>query len=229
MTQIKCQDLSVQYSNVKALDGLDYTIDGGGIVGLLGQNGAGKTTLLRILAGLEMNYNGNVEIEGMKPSHLTKNFVSYQPDHIPFNKKYTCRQAMELYEYFFQDFDRSRCQKMLANFELSENRKIREMSKGMQDKLVISLTLSRRAKIFLLDEPISGVDVAARRDVRDIILDSYDPESILLISTHMLRTIEPLIDRVLILKDGKAMLDDETDRIRAIYGKGLEEISEEVF
>lgn len=229
MNKIKCKDLSVQYEKIKVLDGFDLELSGGTIVGLLGQNGAGKTTLLRILAGLEMNYSGLVELNDTKPSYLTKDFVSYQPDHIPFDTKYTCAQAMDMYDYFFQDFDRLRCKRMLADFGLDEKRKIREMSKGMQDKLVISLTLSRRAGIYLLDEPISGVDVAARKEVREIILDTYDPDSILIISTHMIRTIEPLIDHVLFLNNGKAMLDDDTERIRAVYGKGLEEIFEEVF
>lgn len=229
MNQIKCQNLSISYGDLNVLNGLDFHLKGGSIVGLFGQNGAGKTTLLRILACLEMNYKGLVEINGHKPSHISKALVSYQPDHIPFNKKYTCSTAMDLYESFFPDFERKKCQKMLANMGLSEKRSIEEMSKGMQDKLVISLTLSRRAGIYLLDEPISGVDVAARKEIREIILDSYNPESILIISTHMLRSIEPLMDRVLLIKDGKIFLDDETERIRSIYGKGIQEIFEEVF
>lgn len=229
MNQIKCQNLSISYGNLKVLDKLDYELKAGSIVGLLGQNGAGKTTLLRILAGLEMNYQGLVEINGQAPSQATKRVISYQPDHIPFHKKHTPASTMDLYQAFYPDFDRKKCQTMLANFGLEESRAIAEMSKGMQDKLVISLTLSRKAGIYLLDEPISGVDAAARKEVREIILDTYDPESILIISTHMLRDIEPLIDRVLLIKDGRTYLDDETERIRSLYGKGLEEIFEEVF
>lgn len=229
MIDILCKNLSISYGEVDALNGLDLHHNGGGIIGLLGVNGSGKTTLLRILAGLEMSYLGEVSINGIRPSHETKSFVSYQPDHIPFGKNYRISEILKIYGNFFEDFDRRKCSNVLVNLGLKENMRLREMSKGMQDKLMIALSLCRNSDLYLLDEPISGVDVSARKEIREIILDIYNPESIILISTHMIRTIEPLLDRAILMEQGKILMNDEVDVLRSKFNRDLEGTFEEVY
>lgn len=226
-TEIK--NLTMEYRGNIVLDRFDLTLDEGHIVGLLGPNGAGKTTLLRILAGLEMNYKGDVAVFGNRPGPLTKSYVSYQPDHLPLPKDLTADDAIDLYKHFYDDFDGEKAWEMLERFKLERDRRIREMSKGMRDKLQITLTLSRKAKLYLLDEPIGGVDPAAKQGVLDGILDGFDPEATLIISTHMVRDIEPIIDTAVMIGDGKVIIQNEADALREKYNTDLEAIFREVY
>ena len=147
----------------------------------------------------------------------------------PLPKDLTADDAIDLYKHFYDDFDKEKARKMLERFKLERDRRIREMSKGMRDKLQITLTLSRKAKLYLLDEPIGGVDPAAKQGVLDGILDGFDPEATLIISTHMVRDIEPIIDTAVMIGDGKVMIQDEADALREKYNTDLEAIFREVY
>ncbi|MDD7363410.1 MAG: ABC transporter ATP-binding protein [Firmicutes bacterium] len=229
MAIVDISDLTMDYRGNIVLDHLDLTLEEGHIVGLLGSNGVGKTTLLKILAGLEMNYEGHVKIAGSAPGAWTKDIVSFQPDHLPLPKDLTAAAAIRIYKRFYEDFDESKAFYMLEQFKLEAERKIREMSKGMRDKLQITLTLSRKAKLYLLDEPIGGVDPAAKQSVIEGILDGFDPNATMLLSTHMVRDIEPIIDTAVFLGDGKVVMQDDTDALRAWYHGDLEDIFREVY
>lgn len=226
---INIENLSISYRSNKVLDDFSLKLEGGQIVGLVGPNGSGKTTLLRILAGLEMTYKGEVEINQIRPSWESKFFVSYQADHIPFNDKYRLSDLKGFYEEFFEDFDGEKFEKIIKDFGLNLGMKLKEMSKGMKDKVQIALTLSRKAKVYLMDEPMSGVDPAARKKILQVILDNYDENGLMIISTHLISQIEPMLDRAVFINDGKVFLNKSVDELRKEENMGIEEYFEEVF
>ncbi len=226
---LEIKNLSIAYKNKLVLDKLNLYFKKGEIVGLLGPNGSGKTTLLRILAGLEKNYKGEVKIGGENPDYLTKSFVSYQPDHLPLDKSYNLIQISNLYDEFFEDFSKEKFEKIIRDFKLDMNMKIKNMSKGMKDKVQIALSLSRKSDLYLLDEPMSGIDPASRKKIMDVIIDNFDSEGLMIISTHLISQIERLLDKVVFISDGKIILEENIDDLRQNHKMGVEEYFEEVF
>lgn len=226
---LEIKNLSIAYKNKLVLDKLNLYFKKGEIVGLLGPNGSGKTTLLRILAGLEKNYKGEVKIGGENPDYLTKSFVSYQPDHLPLDKSYNLIQISKLYDDFFEDFSKEKFEKIIRDFKLDMKMKIKNMSKGMKDKVQIALSLSRKSDLYLLDEPMSGIDPASRRKIMDVIIDNFDSEGLMIISTHLISQIERLLDKVVFISDGKIILEENIDDLRQKHKMGVEEYFEEVF
>lgn len=226
---LEIKNLSIAYKNKLVLDKLNLYFKKGEIVGLLGPNGSGKTTLLRILAGLEKNYKGEVKIGGENPDYLTKSFVSYQPDHLPLDKSYNLIQISNLYDDFFEDFSKEKFEKIIRDFKLDMKMKIKNMSKGMKDKVQIALSLSRKSDLYLLDEPMSGIDPASRRKIMDVIIDNFDSEGLMIISTHLISQIERLLDKGVFISDGKIILEENIDDLRQNHKMGVEEYFEEVF
>lgn len=226
---LEIKNLSIAYKNKLVLDKLNLSFKKGEIVGLLGPNGSGKTTLLRILAGLEKNYKGEVKIGGKNPDYLTKSFVSYQPDHLPLDKSYNLIQISNLYDEFFEDFSKEKFEKIIRDFKLDMKMKIKNMSKGMKDKVQIALSLSRKSDLYLLDEPMSGIDPASRKKIMDVIIDNFDSEGLMIISTHLISQIERLLDKVVFISDGKIILEENIDDLRQNHKMGVEEYFEEVF
>lgn len=226
---LEIKNLSIAYKNKLVLDKLNLYFKKGEIVGLLGPNGSGKTTLLRILAGLEKNYKGEVKIGGENPDYLTKSFVSYQPDHLPLDKSYNLIQISNLYDEFFEDFSKEKFEKIIRDFKLDMKMKIKNMSKGMKDKVQIALSLSRKSDLYLLDEPMSGIDPASRKKIMDVIIDNFDSEGLMIISTHLISQIERLLDKVVFISDGKIILEENIDDLRQKHKMGVEEYFEEVF
>lgn len=226
---LEIKNLSIAYKNKPVLDKLNLYFKKGEIVGLLGPNGSGKTTLLRILAGLEKNYKGEVKIGGKNPDYLTKSFVSYQPDHLPLDKSYNLIQISNLYDEFFEDFSKEKFEKIIRDFKLDMKMKIKNMSKGMKDKVQIALSLSRKSDLYLLDEPMSGIDPASRKKIMDVIIDNFDSDGLMIISTHLISQIERLLDKVVFISDGKIILEENIDDLRQNHKMGVEEYFEEVF
>ncbi|MDU0945228.1 MAG: ABC transporter ATP-binding protein [Anaerococcus vaginalis] len=226
---LEIKNLSIAYKNKLVLDKLNLYFKKGEIVGLLGPNGSGKTTLLRILAGLEKNYKGEVKIGGENPDYISKSFVSYQPDHLPLDKSYNLIQISNLYDEFFEDFSKEKFEKIIKDFKLDMNMKIKNMSKGMKDKVQIALSLSRKSDLYLLDEPMSGIDPASRKKIMDVIIDNFDSEGLMIISTHLISQIERLLDKVVFISDGKIILEENIDDLRQNHKMGVEEYFEEVF
>lgn len=226
---LEIKNLSIAYKNKLVLDKLNLYFKKGEIVGLLGPNGSGKTTLLRILAGLEKNYKGEVKIGGENPDYISKSFVSYQPDHLPLDKSYNLIQISNLYDEFFEDFSKEKFEKIIRDFKLDMKMKIKNMSKGMKDKVQIALSLSRKSDLYLLDEPMSGIDPASRRKIMDVIIDNFDSEGLMIISTHLISQIERLLDKVVFISDGKIILEENIDDLREKHKMGVEEYFEEVF
>ncbi len=226
---LEIKNLTISYKNKIVIDKMNLSFKKGEIVGLLGPNGSGKTTLLRILAGLEKNYRGDVKIGGEKPNNLTKSFVSYQPDHLPLDKSYNLVKISDLYGEFFEDFSKEKFEKIIKDFKLDMNMKIKNMSKGMKDKVQIALSLSRKSDLYLLDEPMSGIDPASRKKIMDVIIDNFDSDGLMIISTHLISQIERLLDKVVFISNGKIILEENIDDLREKHNMGVEEYFEEVF
>lgn len=228
MSKLEIKNLNMGYKN-KVLDNLNLELDKGQIVGLVGPNGAGKSTLLRILAGLEKTYTGKVIIDGEEISYKSADIISYQADKFALSNKLSVKEVVRTYKAFFKDFDEEKFYKIYKEFKLPEKAKVREMSKGMREKMQIALSLSRKAEIFLLDEPISGVDPSARKAIIETILNNFEEDSLIILSTHLINQIEPLLDRVLFLSDGKISVNKTIDEIRSEENMSIEDYFTEVF
>lgn len=228
MSKLEIKNLSMGYKN-KVLDDLNLELEKGQIVGLVGPNGAGKSTLLRILAGLEMTYKGSVIIDGEEISYKTGEILSYQPDRFALSEKLSVKEVVKTYKLFFKDFDEEKFYKLMKEFNLPVKAKVKEMSKGMREKMQIALSLSRKAEIFLLDEPISGVDPSARKAIIETILNNFEEDNLIIVSTHLINQIEPLLDRVLFLSEGKIMINKTVDEIRSEENMSIEDYFTEVF
>ena len=216
--------LTKHYRKTPALRDYSLSLDAGHIVGLMGPNGCGKTTLLKILAGVLSDYEGTVSIDGHAPGVATKQIVSYLPDADFLNAEWTAADAIRIYSTFFADFDADKAASMVDFFGLPTDRRLGEMSKGMGEKLQISLIMSRRARVFLLDEPISGVDPATRDVILEGILREFDPTSLLIMSTHLISDIEHFVDYALFMKEGQVLLQGDADVLRASHGDSLDAI-----
>ena len=190
----------------------------------MGPNGCGKTTLLKILAGVLTDYDGTVTIDGHRPGPVSKSIVSYLPDADFLNPEWTARKAVKEYSRFFADFDASKAAAMVDFYGLSDSQPLSEMSKGMGEKLQIALIMSRRARVYLLDEPISGVDPATRDVMLEGILREFDPSSLLIMSTHLISDIEHFVDHALFMKEGSIFLQGDADDLRATRGDSLDAI-----
>lgn len=229
MNAIELRHLTKRYRGRPALDELSLRLETGQIVGLVGDNGSGKTTLLKILAGVLADWTGEVTVLGRVPGPETKALVSFLPDASFLADSSTCERAVNQYRLFFEDFEAERAWEMIRFFKLPEDRSLKEMSKGMREKLQVALAMSRNARVYLLDEPISGVDPASREVILRGILDGLDPESLLLISTHLIHDVEPVLDSAVFLHEGRVLLQGEADALREEYGCGLDAIFRKVY
>ena len=229
MPILQCQGLTKYYGGVLALDHADIAIEPGQIVGLLGPNGSGKTTLIKLANGLLQPTSGSILIDDMTPSPKTHAIVSYLPERIALTDWMNVRQLMDFYGDFYADFRREAAEQMLAQLQLPLGQTVRQMSKGTREKLQLILTMSRKAKLYLLDEPIGGVDPATRDYILHTILSNYNPEAAVVISTHLITDVESILDSVIFLNQGKVVLQSTVDDIRETRGKSVDAYFREVF
>lgn len=225
---VQIRNLTKDFDSVRALDDVSLDIPEGHIIGLLGPNGSGKSTLLKVLAGFYGNYSGEVLIDGQRPGGHTKAKVAYLPDKSGIPADMTVRETVKIYRTFFDDFDEEKCMRLLEEFKLKLQQMPKEMSKGMVDKLQIALTMSREARLYLLDEPIGGVDVEARERILDLIIENFNPRGSMLIVTHLIRDIERIFDSVIVLQKGRLQAVGDADSFRLEYGKPLDEVLKEM-
>ncbi|MBQ0010669.1 MAG: ABC transporter ATP-binding protein [Ruminococcus sp.] len=226
---LETRNLCKTYGAVPALDHMDMTLMSGRIIGLLGPNGSGKTTLIKLAAGLLTPTSGTLTVGGIAPGAFTKSAVSYLPERTYLDPAMTVNEAIKLFEDFYQDFDAKRACEMFARLGVDTKRKIKTLSKGTREKVQLVLVMSRHAKLYLLDEPIAGVDPAARDLILHTIISNYEPDSTVLISTHLISDIEPILDEFVFIKDGKAVLHDTVDHVREEQGKTVDMLFREVF
>ncbi len=228
-TILSVQQVSKKYNQFLALQDVSFTVQSGQIVGLLGPNGSGKTTLIKIINTLITNYTGQVTVCGQPLGVGSKNLVSYLPDVEFLPTDFKIEGALRLYEDFYQDFNRQKAIEMLSLVKLETNKRISQLSKGMKEKLQLVLTMSRRAKLYIFDEPIAGVDPAARDYILNTIISNYSEDAAILFSTHLISDVEPFISRAMFLQNGRIILDDEADNLRAARGKSIDQIFREEF
>lgn len=226
---ITINNLTKKYGKTIAINDLTISLGSGKIVGLLGPNGSGKTTLIKILNGLLKDYKGDILIDDKKIGKDTKKIISYLPDidYIPNWMK--ANNVINMFIDMYQDFDVKKCYTILDRLNIVPTMKVSEMSKGTKEKLQLALVMSRKAKIYILDEPIGGVDPAARDLIMQVILDNYDPESLILFSTHLISDIEKIFDEVIFIKEGELVLYQESEKLRQDRHKSVDEVFREVF
>lgn len=226
---IEIKNLQKKYGNKEVLKELNLTISSGQIVGLLGPNGCGKTTLLKTIVGLIKDYTGSILIDNNPPNTYTKSIVSYLPEKTYLSNWMTVKDAFSLFSDFYTDFNMQKARDMADSLNLEEKQKISTMSKGMQEKVQLILVMSRESKIYILDEPIGGVDPAARDYILSTILKNYSSESSILLSTHLIHDVERIFDKVLFLKNGKIEIDEYVDTIREQKGMSIDALFREVY
>lgn len=226
---IEIKGLTKSYGSMRAIDGLDLTLPYGQVVGLLGENGSGKTTLLKVLAGVLSDFGGGVRVAGAAPGPASKAHVSYLPDVSFLADSARVSSCITLYDDFFADFEPERARDLIGFFGLDERLRLREMSKGMREKVQIALAMARDARVYLLDEPISGVDPAARDIILQGVLRNLSEESLLLISTHLIHDLEPILDGVVLMRHGRVALAGQVDDLRAEHGKSIDQLFREVY
>ncbi len=225
---VEIKNLTKQFGTVKALDNVSIQIKKGCIVGLLGPNGSGKTTLIKLMNGLIQPTSGEVTFDGRIPGVYSKNKISYLPDQNYINENLTVDELVELFSDFYEDFDMAKSEDLIGRLGLPRDKKIKSLSKGTKEKVQLCLVMSRNAELYLLDEPIGGVDPLARDYILETIITNYNPEATVIISTHLIQDIENILDEVIMIKDGVVLLVDSVDNIKEQNGKSINDMFKEV-
>lgn len=226
---VKIEHLNKKYGQYHVLNDLDLSLDSGKIVGLCGPNGAGKTTLIKILTGLLRDYDGNVTIDGQGIGVHSKTLISYLPDINYFEDSMSGKRAQKLYLDMYQDFNEAKFLELMDKMKLDLTKPLKKMSKGMKEKFQLALCLSRDAQIYILDEPIAGVDPASRDLIIETILTNYNSDALMIMSTHIIADIENILDEVIFINEGKITLHENCDDLRERTGLSVNELFREEF
>lgn len=226
---LDCVAVTKFYGPQAVFNNFNLHIPSGRIVGLLGPNGSGKTTLIKMIAGLLTPTNGAVIVDGKQVGEQTKALVSYLPERTYFSSWMKINETLDYFCDFYSDFDRARAEEMLENLGINLTSPLKTLSKGTKEKVQLVLVMSRRAKLYLLDEPIAGVDPAARDYIIKTIIGNYEPQSTIIISTHLIADIEKVLDDFIFLSHGQILMQGEAEAARLEQGKSLDELFREVF
>ncbi len=226
---LECKNLSKTYGSHTALNHINLSLESGHIIGLLGPNGSGKTTLIKLINGLLTPSEGTLSVNQAPIGPKSKSWVSYLPDHSYLEGSLRVNEIIRYFKDFYLDFEEERAYDMLKKLQINPNDKLKSMSKGTKEKVQLILIMSRRAKLYVLDEPIAGVDPAARDYILETILSNYDEDAAILISTHLISYIENILDQVIFIKNGQIALNTSVDNIREKEGKSVDALFREVF
>jgi ABC-2 type transport system ATP-binding protein len=226
---LECKALTKQFSNTTALSNVTLTLERGRIIGLLGPNGSGKTTLIKLINGLLVPNSGSLLIDGKEPGPETKKIVSYLPEKTYIPEWMRVSDAIEFFMDFYADFDHRKAAEMLERLHLDPKMRMKTLSKGTKEKIQLILVMSRKADLYCLDEPIGGVDPAARDYILNTIISNYNENATVLISTHLIADIEKVLDEVIFIKEGILTLHSTVDDIRSKEGKSIDTLFREVF
>ena len=229
MELVKCNNLCKEFDNKQILNNVNLTIPKGKIIGLLGKNGMGKTTLLKLINDLLTPTSGEVLINGEKPGINSKKVISYLPERTYLDKSMKISQILIFFEEFYEDFNKEKAIKLLKDLDLDINSKVSKMSKGMQEKLQLILVMSREAQLYILDEPLGGVDPATRDYILDTILSNFSEGASAIISTHFISDIERILDEVIFIDKGKIILTSSADELRTKENASIDEIFRRCF
>lgn len=229
MALVEFSNVSKVYKNTAALDSVSFTLEGGQVVGILGPNGSGKTTLFKLMCAYSQPSSGQILIAGMAPGPKTKAVVSYLPDHEILPQTMSVEQMVRLYERFFSDFDAQMAREMISDLGLDFSAKPKALSKGMREKVQLCLSMARRAQVYLLDEPIGGVDPAARDYILRTIITHYRPDAAVVVATHLIADVEPILDDVIFLHKGHLVLHQSADELREQHNMSIDELFRKEF
>lgn len=224
MELVKCNKLCKEFGNKQILKNINLTIQKGKIIGLLGKNGMGKTTLIKLINDLLTPTSGEVLINGKKPNIDSKKIISYLPERTYLDKSMKVSQIITFFDEFYDNFNKEKAIKLLKDLDLDINSKVSKMSKGMQEKLQLILVMSREAELYVLDEPLGGVDPATRDYILDTILSNFSEEASIIISTHIISDIERILDDVIFIDKGKIVLTSKADELRKKENASIDEI-----
>ncbi len=228
---LQCEHLKKSYrAGVPVLEDLNISLPAGKIIGLLGPNGCGKSTLIKLVAGLLVPDSGRILVSGREQSEETNSLISYLPERTYFNSWMRVEDLLRYFSEFYADFDQARARQMLADMSIAPSMKLKQLSKGNKEKVQLILVMSRNARLYLLDEPIAGVDPAARDYILQTIIGNYNPESSVVITTHLIHDVEPILEEFLFMGyGGRILRTGVADEVRATEGKTLDELFREVF
>lgn len=229
MELLKCIDLEKDYGNKKVLKNVNLTIPRGKIIGLLGKNGTGKTTLIKLINDLLTPSKGEILVNGKKIGIESKKIISYLPERTYLDKNMTVDEVIKYFEDFYDNFDAKKARKLLEDLKLNTNDKLSKMSKGMQEKVQLVLVMSRNADLYILDEPLGGVDPATRDYILDTILNNFNENASVIISTHLIADIERILDEVIFIDDGKIVLTSSADNLRTKESSSIDDIFRRMF
>ena len=228
-TVLKTNNISIVFGGLHAVDNFSIEIKEGELVGLIGPNGAGKTTLIKILTGLIRNYHGKIEVNGKELGPEARKIISYLPDHEYIADDWTLNYTLEYYGDFFEDFDKEKAIKLLNQLNVPFHKKFKTLSKGTKEKIQLILCLSRKAELYIFDEPIAGVDPAARDVIFNLIMENYNPEGSIIISTHLISDAERILNRYFFIKNGCIVQEGDVSVVKEAKQKTLDEIFREEF
>lgn len=229
MAILECKGLCKRFGKTQALSHVDLSVEPGRIVGLLGPNGSGKTTLIKLANGLLTPDEGTILIDGKTPGKESHAVVSYLPDHPAIPLWMSVRQLLNFYQDFFPDFDRHAAEEMLLRLGITLKDRIKQMSKGNQEKVQLVVTMSRKSRLYLLDEPIGGVDPATRDFILNTIITNYNPDAAVIISTHLIADVEKVLDDVIMLEHGHLLLQSPAEDLREERGMSIDALFREVY
>ena len=229
MAIFECRNITKTFGRTKALDGFSISVEPGSVTGLLGPNGSGKTTLLKLANGLLTPTEGEILIDGKAPGKESRKIISYLPDRNHLPEWMNSRQLMDFFADFYGDFDRQRAEEMIQKLGIDKKLAVQKMSKGTAEKVALIMVMSRRAKLYLLDEPIGGVDPATRDYILNTIIRNYEPDASVIISTHLIADVENILDQVIFINSGRLVLSSSVDEIREEHGMSVDGYFREVF
>ena len=229
MSLVECKHVTKKYGVKVALDDVNLTIEKGKIIGLLGPNGSGKTTLIKLLNDLLVPNSGEILIQGNHPGVETKKIISYLPERTYLNFNMKIKEVIQYFKDFYEDFREEVAYELLKKLDINPDDKLKTLSKGMKEKVQLILVMSRKAQLYILDEPIGGVDPAARDYILDTILKNFNEDASIIISTHLIADIEKILDEVIFLKNGKIVVHESSDQLRDESGKSIDGYFREEF
>lgn len=229
MNLIEIKNLNKTYGKKQALNNINLKIESGKIYGLLGPNGSGKTTLIKVINNLLTPTSGEVLIKGQKPGIESKKIISYLPERTYLNMNFKVKELLNYFEDFYENFDKEKAEQLLKKLNIELEDKLKTMSKGTKEKVQLILVMSRKADIYILDEPIGGVDPASRDYILETILNNFDQKSSMIICTHLIQDVETILDNVIFINKGNITLNDTADNIRQTSNKTIDQVFREDF
>lgn len=229
MELLKCTNVNKSFGSKKVLEDVNLTVNSGKIIGLLGRNGTGKSTLIKIINDLLTVDSGEVLVKGERVGISSKKIISYLPERTYLDKSMTVEMVIEFFSEFYENFDSKKARKLLCDLNLDTSLKLSKMSKGMQEKVQLVLVMSRKAELYILDEPLGGVDPATRDYILDTILSNFNEGASVIISTHLISDIERILDEVVFIDNGKIILSDDCDNLRNKENASIDEIFRRMF